>query len=119
MGAPCREGANENHGAIVELVESGRDALEVLRTFRPNGLVSDIAMPHVDGYMLLRHLRNLPSHLGGGTPAIALTAHARAEDRLRALAAGFESLMAKPVDAVALVSSVKDLGTRGRATTLK
>jgi signal transduction histidine kinase/CheY-like chemotaxis protein len=108
-------GVLQNRGAIVELVDSGRDALELLRTFRPNVLVSDIAMPHVDGFMLLRHLRNLPSHLGGATPAIALTAHARAEDRSKALSVGFESLMAKPVDAGALVSSVKDLATRVRA----
>ena len=108
-------GVLQDRGAIVELVESGRDALELLRTFRPNVLVSDIAMPHVDGFMLLRHLRNLPTHLGGATPAIALTAHARAEDRSTALSAGFESLMAKPVDVGALVSCVKELATRVRA----
>jgi signal transduction histidine kinase/CheY-like chemotaxis protein len=107
-------GVLQSHGAVVELVESGRDALDLLRTFRPNVLVSDLAMPHLDGYALLRHLRSLPKHLGGTTPAIALTAYARAEDRTKAQSAGFEALMAKPVDAGALVSSVKDLGGRGR-----
>jgi CheY-like chemotaxis protein len=66
-------------------------------------------MPGEDGYSLLRRLRALPPGSGGDTPAISLTAHAREEDRERALAAGFQDHLPKPVNVAALVSVLRRL----------
>ncbi len=73
---------------------------------RPHVLVSDIGMPTVDGYQLLRLVRALGHARGGGVPAIALTAFARSEDRTRALHAGFLVHVAKPVEPAELVAAV-------------
>jgi CheY-like chemotaxis protein len=72
-------------------------------------LVSDIAMSGRDGYDLIRALRELPPERGGETPAIALTAYAREEDRIRALNAGFQVHLAKPVEPGALTAAVAHL----------
>jgi CheY-like chemotaxis protein len=80
----------------------GEDALAALQ--KPPGgrafdaFVCDIAMPGADGYDVIRRVRALPPERGGATPAIALTAYARPEDRVRALQAGFQMHVAKPVD---------------------
>jgi CheY-like chemotaxis protein len=75
-------------------------------------LISDIEMPGEDGYSLIRKIRKIESEQGGWMPAIALTAHARAEDRVRALAAGYQSHVAKPVEPAELVATISSLTRR-------
>jgi len=75
-------------------------------------LLSDIAMPGEDGYALIARVRALPAERGGGVAAAALTAYATAEDRARALRAGYDDHLAKPVDPVALVSAVAALAEK-------
>ena len=99
-------------GATVESRHWPRRPCKRSRFFRPHVLVTDIGMPKSDGYPLLRNVRALPIQLWGATPAIALTAYARDEDRERASIAGFEIHIAKPVDPSHLVSVVADLGLR-------
>src|SRR4029079_6321127 len=79
-----------SRGASVAIAASAREALDALAEFRPDVLVSDIAMPDCDGYSFIRTVRALPPESGGRTPAVALTAHARTEDSRRAFAAGFQ-----------------------------
>jgi PAS domain S-box-containing protein len=83
-----------------EVTTSGsvEQALEHIAHVRPDVLVSDIGMPGRDGYDLIRVLRTLPAEQGGSTPAAALTAFARSEDRTRAIMAGFDVHLAKPVE---------------------
>ncbi len=99
-------------GATVTAVGSVADALAAVATVRPAVLVSDIAMPGGDGYGLIAAVRRLPPDAGGRTPAIALTAFARPEDRDRATAAGFDAHLPKPLDAAALLSAVASLARR-------
>ncbi|MBS1810644.1 MAG: PAS domain S-box protein [Acidobacteria bacterium] len=106
----------EQCGAEVQAVASVRAAMETLRQWPPDVLVSDIGMPGEDGYALIRQIRSLPSPEGGRIPAAALTAYARSEDRLRALKAGFQTHVAKPVEPMELVAVVASLaGKTGRA----
>ena len=93
-------------GGRVAAVESVRAALALFADRPPDVLVSDIGMPDEDGYALIRAIRALPADRGGAVPAIAVTAYAREEDRLRALAAGFQAHLAKPVDPGELVAAV-------------
>jgi CheY-like chemotaxis protein len=82
----------------------------------PDVLVSDIGMPGEDGYSLIRKVRALGAAEGGGTPAIALTAYARPEDRVKAVLAGFQHHVTKPVapvELVALIASVAGVPARG------
>jgi signal transduction histidine kinase/ActR/RegA family two-component response regulator len=102
------------HGAVVEEACSAQEALWKLGSFRPDVMVTDIGLPYTDGFSLIGHVRKLPPELGGQTPAIALTAYALAEDRDRALAAGFQQHVPKPVDPLELVSCIADLGPRKR-----
>jgi CheY-like chemotaxis protein len=67
-------------------------------------MVSDIGMPGEDGYELIRKVRALPPHFGGDTPAVALTAFARSEDRQRALRAGYQLHISKPVEPLELLT---------------
>ena len=78
-------------------------------------MVSDIGMPRVDGYELMREIRSRPPQDGGLTPALALTAYASTEDRARALAAGYQRHLAKPVDPADLVDAVTALADRAAA----
>jgi PAS domain S-box-containing protein len=103
------------HGAHVDSVASAREALEWLESSTPDVIVSDIGMPGEDGYSLIRKIRALPAHRGGRTPAIALTAYARAEDAQRALSAGFQLHVVKPVEPARLAHVVADLGGRSQA----
>jgi CheY-like chemotaxis protein len=82
------------------------EALAAIERVRPHVLVSDIGMPNVDGYQLLRLVRELGLARGGGVPAIALTAFARSEDRTRALHAGFVVHVSKPVEPAELMAAV-------------
>lgn len=97
-------------GAFVAEAASAHEGFTQLERFRPDVIVSDIAMPGGDGYGLIRAVRKLASERGGRTPAIALTAHARESDGERAFAAGFQRYASKPVDLDRLVSMVANLG---------
>jgi signal transduction histidine kinase/CheY-like chemotaxis protein len=96
-------------GAEVRAVGAPSAAFDAMRGWRPDVIVSDIAMPEVDGYAFIRGVRALPSDEGGRTPAVALTALARPKDRLRALSAGFQTHLPKPVDPNELVLAVASL----------
>jgi signal transduction histidine kinase/DNA-binding response OmpR family regulator len=93
-------------GAKVACAASANEALERIADFRPHVLVSDLAMPGQDGLDLIQRVRRLPPERGGLTPAIALTAYAHADDTQRAMAAGFQMHVAKPVDPVSLAVAV-------------
>jgi PAS domain S-box-containing protein len=90
--------ALEQYGATVTAVESAAQALEILIQSKPDILLSDIGMPFMDGYMLLREVRKLPPEQGGQIPAIALTAYAGEINYNQAMAAGFQKHLPKPVD---------------------
>lgn len=99
----------ENAGAVTVDAASVPEALEASERFRPDVIVTDIGMPGEDGYELIRRVRGLPYDEGGGTPAIALTAFARREDRLRALRAGYDRHLAKPIDPAELLTTMVEL----------
>jgi CheY-like chemotaxis protein len=103
------------YGAVVECASCVEDAIELFSRFRPDVLVSDVAMPDIDGFEFIERVRRLPPEQGGRTPAIALTAHGRSEDMQRAAAAGFEMHVTKPVDASSLVAAVVGLMEGERA----
>jgi signal transduction histidine kinase/ActR/RegA family two-component response regulator len=105
----------EEAAAVVLSAASADEALGLVEAERPDVLVSDIGMPDVDGYELLRRVRALGPARGGRVPAIALTAFARREDRTRALRAGFIVHVAKPVEASELVAAVASVAGRGDA----
>jgi CheY-like chemotaxis protein/anti-sigma regulatory factor (Ser/Thr protein kinase) len=92
--------------AEVLTAATAAEALQVLQHERPDLMVSDLAMPEVDGYGLLDRIRALGPARGGDLPAIALTAFARAEDRARALSSGFLAHVAKPVEPDELIAKV-------------
>jgi CheY-like chemotaxis protein len=97
-------------GAEVIAVESAAGALDVIGREMPDVLVSDIAMPAMDGNELIRRVRALPG--GERVQAIALTAHASAGARMEAIQAGYDIFLTKPVDAVELSTMVRRLGRR-------
>ena len=97
------------YGAQTETASNAQRALEILEQFRPDILLSDIGMPGADGYSLIESVRALPADCGGQTPAVALTAYARNEDRARALAAGFQNHLAKPIVPSKLVETLREL----------
>jgi PAS domain S-box-containing protein len=96
-------------GADVTVAASADEALDVLRRWRPDVLVSDIGMPGDDGYVLIRKVRALGFEEGGQVRALALTAYARSEDRVLALEAGFHTHIAKPVDPLELTALIAGL----------
>ena len=96
----------ESCGSEVATASSVAEALDVLESNRMDFLISDLGMPSEDGYALIRRVRELPTERGGDTPAAALTAYARPDDRHRALRAGFQVHIAKPIDPETLVSTV-------------
>jgi signal transduction histidine kinase len=96
-------------GAEVTTAASSQEGLQLLGRVRPDVVVSDIAMPDEDGYAFIRCVRQLSADDGGSTPAIALTAYAREEDRAKSLAAGFQAHLAKPVEPADLVGAVAEL----------
>ncbi|MEH2058000.1 MAG: response regulator [Nostoc sp.] len=104
----------EEYGAFATAVASVDEALAVLEQAKPDILISDIGMSEQDGYTLIRKLRSLEPEKGGRIPAIALTAYTREEDRLEALAAGFQQHLSKPIDPnklIAAVANVLELGS--------
>jgi CheY-like chemotaxis protein len=98
-----------NYGAEVKTCASAAEALRILDEWRPDALVSDIGMPGEDGYELLRKIRAREPERGGRIPAVALTAYARAEDTRRALAAGYQMHIPKPVELGRLAAAVASL----------
>ena len=99
-------------GSEVILSRSVAEALEALEQHRPDILISDLGMPDEDGYSLISKIRSLPPERGGQIPAAALTAYARAEDRMRVLRSGFQFHLPKPVDSAELVTVVASLAGR-------
>jgi signal transduction histidine kinase len=106
-----------DRGAAVATAGSVAEALGELARCRPHVVVSDIAMPDADGYALVQRMRALSTESGGATPAIALTAYARAEDAASALRAGFQMHLPKPVDLERLVLGIANLGGVPHAAT--
>jgi PAS domain S-box-containing protein len=96
-------------GARVIVASTADEGLAAVRAERPDMIVSDIGMPDEDGYDFIRKVRALPAAHGGRTPAAALTAFARAEDRTRALRAGYQTHVAKPVEPTELTAVVASL----------
>ncbi len=98
--------------AEVHTASSAREGLATLQRLRPDLLLSDIGMPERDGYQLIRDVRRLAPDDGGRTPAIALTAFARSEDRTRAMLAGYQVHVSKPIEPHELVATVASLAGR-------
>jgi len=96
-------------GANVKAVASAREALQVVEAEHPHALVSDIDLSDEDGYALIRQIRQREAEHGGFLPAVALTGYARADDRARALAAGFQVHAPKPVEPAALTAAIAAL----------
>ncbi len=99
-------------GALAKTAASVSDALEIIRSGKLDVLISDIEMPNEDGYSLIRKVRSLEDGPNRSIPAIALTAHARASDRLRSLSAGYQLHIPKPVGPAELVMSIANLTNR-------
>ena len=101
-------------GAVVRAACSAAEALATLDEFKPDVLLSDVAMPAEDGLSLIAKVRALPPERGGRVPAAALTALAGPDDRDRVLAAGFQAHIAKPIDVDDLLQSVARLASSSR-----
>jgi PAS domain S-box-containing protein len=99
----------EQCGAQVETCESAAQALKLIEEYKPDILVSDIGMPEVDGYDLIRKIRGKEKGSGKRLPAVALTAFARPEDRLKALSAGYNMHIPKPVEPAELIVVIASL----------
>jgi PAS domain S-box-containing protein len=99
-------------GAEMATASSTREALDLVERWKPDVLISDIGMPGESGYDLIRKVRALPAGKGGQTPAIALTAYARVEDRLKILSAGFQMHVPKPIEPMELATVVASLAKR-------
>jgi CheY-like chemotaxis protein len=102
----------EHYGAHVLTVASAVDALDTIPGWKPHVLVCDIGMPHEDGYTLIRKVRGLEAERGGQTPAIALTGYVRVEEHVRALEAGYQIFVPKPVEAEELTAIIASLVER-------
>ncbi|YAF95611.1 MAG: PAS domain-containing protein [Nodularia sp. CChRGM 3473] len=99
----------QQYGAIATMAASATEAMAVIAQSPPDLLISDLGMPEVDGYSLIRRIRAMPPERGGKIPAIALTAYARESDRQRVLAAGFQKHVAKPVASTELLILIADM----------
>jgi len=99
----------ERHGAEVMVADSSTTALDEVARQKPDIIVSDIGMTGENGYQLMRRIRSLPPEQGGHIPAIALTAYAGASDRRRALLAGFQTHLPKPVEPDDLLTVIMSL----------
>lgn len=102
----------EGQGAVVTCFPSAEEALSALKLRRPTVIVSDIGMPHMDGYQFMRLLRAEEGRREDRIPALALTAFARPDDRKKALVAGYQAHLSKPFDVAELVLLVSDLVQR-------
>ena len=104
----------EGCGASVRAASSAAEALEALTTWQPDILLSDIGMPQMDGYMLMRQIRAMPPEQGGEIPAIALTAYAGETDQRQVLKAGFQKHLTKPIDPADLAVVIASFTGRNR-----
>jgi PAS domain S-box-containing protein len=95
--------------AIVTTAASAEEALDILMKQKPDVMISDIGMPEKDGFQLIREVRSFPATQGGKTPAIALTAFAHSEDRTKAMLAGYQMHLSKPVQAHELIAAIANL----------
>lgn len=102
----------EDCGALVQTASSAGEALNALGVFLPDVLLSDLGMPQEDGYSLISKVRKLDAAAGGDTPAIALTAYVRAEDKVKSLRAGFQAHIGKPVSAIELTELIAGFASR-------
>jgi signal transduction histidine kinase/ActR/RegA family two-component response regulator len=102
-------------GADVRSCHAAGEALDLLRQWRPDVLISDIEMPGEDGYSLIGKVRGLSAEEGGQTPAVALTAYGRTQDRTRSLAAGYSMHVPKPVDPGELTTIIASVAGKRRA----
>jgi signal transduction histidine kinase/ActR/RegA family two-component response regulator len=102
-------GVLEEFGADVVTAGSAKEAVDALRGWQPDVIICDIGMPGEDGYALIRQVREMEAAQRRNTPAIALTGYVRIEDRMRALAAGFQMFLPKPVEANELVITIANL----------
>jgi signal transduction histidine kinase len=105
-------GMLEGFGAQVIVADGGQAALKLLFAERPDVLIADLGMPEMDGYALIEQVRALDPDFGGKTPAVAVTAYASPQDRLRALQAGYQNHVAKPVEAEELAIVIASLAGR-------
>jgi CheY-like chemotaxis protein len=103
-------------GAVVRRCVTVAEALDTVRAWKPDVLVSDIEMPGEDGYSLIRRVRALDADQGGRTPAVALTAYGRTQDRMLSLNAGYNMHVPKPVDPGELTTIVASLAARPPGT---
>jgi signal transduction histidine kinase len=101
------------YGATVQTAASAADALEVLQWYKPDVLVSDLAMPDEDGFSFICKVRALEAEKGWQIPAVALTAYVSIEDRTRALSAGFNMFVPKPVEPSELITAIANLAESG------
>jgi signal transduction histidine kinase len=99
----------EQHGAVVATAGSAREARERIVREPPDVILSDLRMPDEDGLQLIREVRELDQQRGRNTPAAALTALGRSEDRRKALSAGYQMHVAKPIDPFELAAAVEQL----------
>ena len=102
----------ERCGATVAVAASAPEALSIVPSEKPDVLLSDVEMPEQSGYDLLRRLRSLPAERGGQIPAVALTAYATAQDRVKLLRAGFQMHVPKPVQPAELATVVASLAKK-------
>ncbi|MBW4659323.1 MAG: response regulator [Drouetiella hepatica Uher 2000/2452] len=105
-GCEMQRMALQAYGANVTAVNSAEAALNVLKSLNPDVIVSDIRMPQTDGYDFMQEVRRQSSYSSGEVPAVALTAYARNEDRTRALNAGFQLQLTKPVKPATLALTI-------------
>jgi PAS domain S-box-containing protein len=103
----------EQAGAHVTILASAGEALAAIQATVPDALITDIGMPEMDGFELIRQIRQSPDRAIRDIPAAALTAYARSEDRTRALRSGFQMHLSKPIDPSELVAAVEALVRRG------
>lgn len=101
----------EAAGASVKTAQNGAQAIQLIRTEQPDVLVADIGMPGMDGLQLIRTIRQMDEPLRS-TPAAALTAYARSQDRITSLASGFQMHLAKPIDPLELIVAIATLAPR-------
>jgi hypothetical protein len=109
----------EQAGATVICAASADEALQVLLQSTPDILLSDIGMPEMDGYMLMRRVRAMPWDRGGEIPAIALTAYAGEMNQQQAIAAGFQQHIAKPIEPEYLIQAITSLSSAKNNQTKK
>jgi signal transduction histidine kinase/ActR/RegA family two-component response regulator len=107
----------ERYGAEVAVAGSVAEGMRALTQRAPHVVVTDIEMPHEDGYTFIRQIRSLPPDSGGQVPAAALTAYASVSDRMKVLSAGFNMHVAKPVQPAELAMIVSSLAGRRVETT--